>query len=157
MPVFISHRKADADKADAVVKRLKDLKIESCIIYGLDPSLGDEYVTKKILEGLESCTHLLAIISDQTAGSWWVPFEIGVATEGKKRIVSINLSQISLPEYLKIWPIITKLEQLDLFVKYYNNDKLVLEKSYKIFEAKYAKVQTADDFHKSLKMELGQK
>ncbi len=157
MAVFISYKKEDEGIARQIDSTLKSHHIETYLDI-LDPSLIDKtYITKKILNGLHRCSHLLAIISTITSESWWVPFEIGVATEGDKRIITYStISIASLPDYLKIWPIISQMAQIGMFARRYNNDKLVLAKAYKIAESQATAIQTANDFHRLLKTDLGQ-
>lgn len=159
MPVFISHRKADTAEALRAGARLKMHRITTYLDV-LDPRIQSaENVTQQILAGLQPCTHLLAIISTETAGSWWVPFEIGVATNADKRITSFCISIVSpmtLPDYLRVWPILTRENQLDLFARRYLEDKTFLEKSYRLSEARTTLIQTANDFHRFLKQDLQQ-
>ena len=46
----------------------------------------------------------MALISDKTTTSWWVPYEIGYAKNGKKEIASLLLKKTNddFPDYLKI-------------------------------------------------------
>lgn len=154
MPVFISHRSTDSDAALKVSLRLRAHGIDTYLDV-LDPELqGVENVTQRILDGLRRCTHLLAVISTATAGSWWVPFEIGVATDAEQRITSYALSAVSLPDYLRIWPVLTRDEHIDLFARRYLEDKVVLEKSWKLSEARATAIRDASDFHRFLKRDL---
>lgn len=157
MSVFISHRKTDTTIALSIADILKTHHIETYVDV-LDPSLDDKrHLTDKILNGLRKCSHLIAIISDNTQGSWWVPFEIGVATEGDKRIVTYRAILIpDFPDYLTMWPIITQKAQIGLFAMRYIKDSIVLEKASKTYEAKITEVKTAEDFHRLLKGDLGQ-
>jgi len=156
MPVFISHRRADTSTALRVDNRLKSHGIQTYLDV-LDPTLQSaENVTQQILAGLAPCTHLMAIVSTETAGSWWVPFEIGVATDADKRISSFCIAAVTLPDYLRVWPVLTRDEHIDAFARRYLSDRLILEKSYKLAEARTTPVQTAGDFHRLLKRDLGQ-
>jgi len=157
MSIFISHKKEDEVVAKQIVSTLKTHGIETYLDV-LDPDLVDKTdITKKILKGLHECSHLLAIISTVTSESWWVPFEIGVATEGDKRIVTYStVSILSLPDYLKMWPIITQMSQIGMLAMRYLRDKLVLAKANKTDEAQATSIQTASDFHRLLKDDLGQ-
>ena len=46
----------------------------------------------------------MALVSSTTAESWWVPFEIGVATDKERRITSFALAAVKLPDFLTVWP-----------------------------------------------------
>ena len=158
MPVFISHRKADTATAVRANSRLKQYGIPTYLDV-LDLALqSPENVTQKILAGLQPCTHLLAIISAETAGSWWVPFEIGVATNADKRITSFSIAtaRANLPDYLLVWPVLTRDEQIEMFAMRYLKDRKTLEKSYRLEEAQRTPIQSAADFHRLLKRDLGQ-
>ena len=56
-----------------------------------------------------------------------------------------------------MWPIIIQISQIDLFAARYLKDRLVLEKSYKSYEAASTMIQSASDFHRLLKSDLGQR
>lgn len=109
--VFISHRQTDARSAYAIARTLIDVAEVDVFLAAFDPSLGasgmPEQVTGVIDFGLNACTHLLAVISDNTRGSWWVPYEVGVA---RNRPVPCGLTLLStvkdLPEYLRATPIV---------------------------------------------------
>ncbi len=155
MPVFISYSKYDREIALKVFEFLKSRRIKVYIDV-LDPELKEEEVTKIILKRLEEVSHLLAIISQNTIRSWWVPFEIGVATKGEVRIVSLTTSQISLPDFLLLWPVLKKIEDLEKFVSLYFKDQFSLKKLGKTIELAFAEINTAEEFHSQLKKSLGQ-
>ena len=99
------------------------------------------------------------MISDSTVRSWWVPYEIGSANEIGVRITSYDRSSSAvLPDFLTIWPVITNTTSLDAFIRRYLPDRAAIEKSStKTFsEAVRAPIQSADDFHRMLKADLGQ-
>ncbi len=78
--VFVSHKKEDEPLA---------MQVHDCILdYGLipwidvlDPSIhGDGPTLDEHIKGvINSSFSLLAVVSDVTQQSWWVPFEIGIA------------------------------------------------------------------------------
>ena len=80
MPVFISYHRPDAAKASAIQSYLSGRGVTAYLdlldtdLQQVDNVHGDD--PKK----LDACTHLMALVSSTTAESWWVPFEIGVAT-----------------------------------------------------------------------------
>ena len=159
MPVFISHRKADAQSALKVYAYLKSENIKSYVDELDDALQSANNITQVIMSRIKECTHMIAIMSVNTKGSWWVPFEIGVASEANRRISSYKTDTITVPEYLEIWPIMTQPEQLKQFVYLYKNDKLVLSESLSYSErikASSAYVQSAADFHRKLKSSTGQ-
>jgi hypothetical protein len=92
----------------------------------------------------------MALITNATVGSWWVPFEIGVARQGDRRITSFDASTVTLPEFLTEWPVMTTETDLDLFAEAYHRDragKPIMEK----YASRTRSISTADEFHTQLK------
>lgn len=100
MKFFISYSWVDSTIVDDVVKLFKDLAID----YFLDKKdikLGQS-ITEAVDKSMNSCTHILIVISKQTEKSWWVPYELGRATE--KGLIVIPLiadSDAKLPSFLQ--------------------------------------------------------
>ncbi|MDH7602568.1 MAG: toll/interleukin-1 receptor domain-containing protein [Armatimonadota bacterium] len=157
MAVFISHRTAD-DKAARLIYDMLTARGIKCYIDDLDSALKTtDDVTRIILERLDQCSHLLAVVSVQTAGSWWVPFEIGVGTVTDRRIASYNIGYTQLPHYLLKWPVLKSSSDLEQFARFYKDDKSVLLQEGYPSSARTASVQKADDFHRLLKNAIGQR
>jgi hypothetical protein len=151
MPVFISHRTADDAKAQAMAQRLFTRHNIRCYLDHFDPEAkATSEITTLIVGRINTCTHLMALVTNATVGSWWVPFEIGVARQGDRRITSFDFSTVKLPEFLTEWPVMTSDTDLDLFAEAYHRDRA----SKPIME-KYASVSrsigTSDEFHAKLK------
>jgi|SRR6185295_19918591 len=126
MPVFVSHKKEDSEEASRVHQYLLHNGVPAYVDLlemGGPGIQSDEDITKKILQRLGECTHLMAVVSQNTKKSWWVPFEIGVAMDKKHRISTLNYRKIELPEYLNIWSILLTQEHLDKYITYYKLDK----------------------------------
>ena len=97
----------------------------------------------------------MAVVSGNTQKSWWVPFEIGVASELERRITSFELSKTDIPDFLGKWPIIKNQKELDLFIKFYKKDKsIALEESHVFDSASPSPVDSADKFHRELKASI---
>ena len=47
---------------------------------------------------------LLAIVTNATNASWWVPFEIGVASETNKFLSTYGSPRVPMPSFLSVWP-----------------------------------------------------
>ena len=117
--VFISHKGEDIAISEAVGETLYS--------HGLFPYLDrwdqnadgdslelDEYLREVIRE----TPSIMAVITENTQQSWWVPFEVGVARETNSQIATFLSVQngsgqvIHLPGYLRSWPILVGLSEL---------------------------------------------
>jgi hypothetical protein len=152
MSVFISYQRADESTAKTVADllTLADIKFYLDV---LDPDIPAENVTRVILAGLAKCSHLLAVVSQATRESWWVPFEIGVATNAQKRIATYSSPTVALPAFLTVWPVLNGTYAMAKFVALYRDDKIVLEESGNLRKAAST---NAAEFHSALKRSLGQ-
>ena len=150
MPVFISHRTADDAKAQTLAQRLASHNIP-CYLDHFDPEAkSTSEITSLIVGRINLCTHLMALVTNATVGSWWVPFEIGVARQGDRRITSFDNSTVELPEFLTEWPVMTTNTDLDLFAEAYHRDRSsrpIMEK----YASASRSIGTANEFHAKLK------
>lgn len=150
MPVFLSHQKKDADFAKEIYNFLVANRIR-CYIDEFDEALRrSSDITGTIMNRISQCTHLLAVVSPNTQTSWWVPFEIGVASKANRRIASMKATTVTLPEYLEIWPVMSKVTHLNYYVQLYNQDREVLFMENR-GQLSTAPIQNASDFHRKLK------
>ena len=112
--VFISHSRLDKEK-ERVFDRASEA---SNIDYYFDENdeelqIADEQnnhlkVVGCIENGIEMCSHLLGIITENTKDSWWVPYEIGSANgRGRECAHVIDKEVNKLPSYIKAAPLIT--------------------------------------------------
>ena len=136
MSVFISYRHTDRDTAVQIAHEFDANNVKYYLDVIDDESRSTEDITEVITKNIKSCTHLLALVSSNTQGSWWVPFEIGQATIANCRICSFAKSNFTslnrfflksnyydfLPEYLLKWPILLNMNDLDIFIKEYKKD-----------------------------------
>ncbi len=151
MPVFISHRTADDGTAQSIGNYLYTNFNIRCYLDHFDPEARTtKDITNLIVNRIRDCTHLMAVITNSTVGSWWVPFEIGVARQSNRRITSFDASSLQLPEFLQEWPVMETDDDLDLFAEAYHRDN-----SARPLVEKYAqanrRIISADDFHERLK------
>lgn len=166
MPVFISYRHTDRHHAISIDQRLKTAGIKTYLdVLDEESKQSADEITDIITQRMRECTHLIAVISDDTSKSWWVPFEIGEATFAENRITTfqLNIPDDRLPVYLKKWPKIDNLLQIDLFIQSYKKDKkysAAMESASASAEYQFNKSRgfttTADEFHRTLKKNLGQ-
>ena len=167
MPVFISYRQTDREHAFKIDQRMKVSGIKTYLdVLDEESRQGADEITDIITKRMSECTHLLAIISDDTSKSWWVPFEIGEATYAENRIATfqLNILDYQLPSYLKKWPKIKNLNQIEHFISSYKNDmkytpmmeSLSGNEEYRRIYKSRGYTTTADEFHRVLKQSLGQ-
>jgi len=107
--VFVSHQFADSPMATEVGEQLKALEIdvwldtEDSASQRAAASGDHEKLAEAVEWGLSNCTHLLALISPKTRGSWWVPFEVGSARgRAKPLIFFVHKDVIELPAWLTL-------------------------------------------------------
>lgn len=156
MSVFISYYRPDESLAKEIARLLRTNNIH-CYLDVLDDRLSQaSNVTRAILDALHESTHLMALVSTSTAGSWWVPFEIGVATETGRRICSYATTAVRLPDFLREWPVLRSRQDLQDFMRRYRLDSGVLRKTFATPADRSAAMREADRFHTMLKRDLGQ-
>ena len=131
--VFISHKSEDANVAIWIHSTLGQYGIES-YVDKLDPIInmprGEEDLGEYFRWQLQRCTHLVAVISEATKLSWWVPFEIGIATEreyplatfadqgeGYRKLPQLIGKRYDMPEYLRKWPYLQTESDLANYVR----------------------------------------
>lgn len=164
MSIFISHKQEDSQRANIIFNYFKENNIDSYldVVDNIDSKvLSPDQLTNYIVNKVQQCTHLLAFITPATRASWWVPFEIGIAHQMGKKIVTANEDYDGLPEYLKAWPVIeiddpARLEwQLRLMVGIYLSDNQVA-KSFD-FNNPYKRHSISPvDFNQRLRKAFGQ-
>jgi hypothetical protein len=82
--VFISHKREDFVVAAGIYLQIEKFGSQvSAYLDELDERLDGTAteLTAYLRDQISSCTHLIAVLSRRTKESWWVPFEIGIATE----------------------------------------------------------------------------
>lgn len=174
MSVFISYRHIDRMTAFQIAHQFDANNIKYYLDVTDDESKSTDDITEVITQNIKKSTHLLAIISPNTSGSWWVPFEIGQATISNRRICSyavtnssLDLSGMSfrflanhLPDYLQKWPVLVSRADLDKFIQQYNADNIssgIEDSRGGMFDSLNRSELTkagADNFHKNLKRQL---
>lgn len=157
MPVFISYRHADVQLATNIYQRLTTSGISAYLDRLDSVSQSTDDITQVITQRIKECTHLIAVVSETTSLSWWVPFEIGEATITERRIATFQARHTSLPEYLEKWPIMTRDSHLELFIRAYREEgvstrRVILDNSADVYGRRQQ--NTADRFHASLKSNI---
>lgn len=157
--VFLSHKNEDAEIAGAIAYRLRnhhqiDVYLD-VIDRNLDRSGPD--LADYIRAEMSKCTQLLAVISSKTSSSQWVPWEIGVATEKEQPLASFVDPTATMPEFLRKWPYLRTMVDVDRYAAVSKDTRLVFEGSLRKSTASTARRTSFRDFHQTLKRELGQR
>ena len=105
--VFISHQRQDLQTAK-VIAILLSRAGHPCYLDEFDPQVdGDSPDLESYLRRvIGNSLALLALVSNNTVHSWWVPMEIGVALDREKHIGTYLMSATNLPSYLWRWPVL---------------------------------------------------
>lgn len=164
MKAFISHKSEDMNTAATLIAdRLEDINYEYYFDKN-DPDISKSLDRAKHIESeIEECTDLIVIITKNVVSSWWVPFEIGLATANNCRIVSVVFDNavMKLPSFLRKWPVIDTQDKLDYYLQELeNNNSIILQKSmenchynfsHQILSSMRENSMYANDFHDKLK------
>ena len=164
MPVFISYRHTDRAAALRINKRLEAKQITTYLDVMDSESQTTDDITTVISRNIIKCSHLIALVSDDTAQSWWVPFEIGEATITERRIATFQIDAAKLPDYLDKWPIMKKDSDLDLFIDAYTIDRATFASKRSVSMEGFESMESttgatltkgsADSFHSALKRKI---
>lgn len=159
MPVFISYRHMDRAYAININTRLIQANIKTYLDVLDAESQTTDDITGVITRNISECTHLLAVVSEKTAWSWWVPFEIGEATITNRRICSFKTGPTELPLYLDKWPKLTSDRDIEFFIDAYRNESTLkrsmsLESVNGSESARSVNRSNADRFHTDLKSRI---
>ena len=126
--VFISHKGDDLKLAERAGDVLSSRGVSGYLDHW-DPAVdGDTAELEVHLRSVIRITPgILAVVTEKTPMSWWVPFEIGVGRETDSQVATylsvdpFSRIQVSLPSYLRTWPILVNESELtkwaDTFAK----------------------------------------
>ena len=159
MPVFISYRHIDRAYAININTRLIQANIKTYLDVLDAESQTTDDITGVITRNISECTHLLAVVSEKTALSWWVPFEIGEATITNRRICSFKTGPTELPLYLDKWPKLSSDRDIEFFIDAYRNESTLkrsmsLESVTGSESVRSVNRTNADRFHTDLKSRI---
>jgi hypothetical protein len=132
-----------------------------CYVDDVDQRLEEatpQELTKILVDEVNRCTNLLAVVTKNTEGSWWVPYEIGVAKQAPRVITSMtNLSDYQLAGYLMEWPRLRGDGAIDTFARLYKEQmKLLVEKTLEKLASFRDQLTSVRSFEQQLKAQLGQ-
>lgn len=157
MKIFISHKQEDKIIALEIQQTLIAWDIEAYLdLLDDDISENGEKLTQHIRERLSNCSDVIVVLSEKTKTSWWVPFEIGMATEKDMPIANYLVSNIQLPEYLEYWPRLKNLTDVHKYVEIRNKVSEQYIRSQNIFESSsmYSYASQTQEFYRQLKRNL---
>jgi hypothetical protein len=156
--VFISHKNEDAVQAAMIADRLTRQHGLAVYLDVIDSQLRKDGVdlADYIRDKLEECTQLLAVLSSKTQVSWWVPWEIGVATEKRRFLSSYVSDLVSIPEYLTKWPYLRSMSDLDRYAEQSKRSVQVLNEELRYRSQDRAFADQFRSFHRSLRTTLRQ-
>lgn len=156
MKVFVSHKKEDSDSAARVAARLR---LNGADVYfdviDLTKPRGED-LTDYLRDKLAQCSHLMAVVSEVTKLSWWVPWEIGVATERRYPLATFGAGHCELPDYLRKWPYLRSDSDIDTFVRVSSATESLVEHEVRYKTADVARATYSDRFFRDIRKALGQ-
>ena len=157
--VFISHKNADEVVAKQVAERVRRNGLEF-YLDSVDPALAQDGpgLADYLLAKMSGCPQLIAVVSSETAKSWWVPWEIGVGSEKRFRMATFAGRPVELPGYLEKWPRLRSLDDVDLYCEYSNQSDLSIRAAMSRVHSESARLSAerseVHGFHRNLKTAL---
>ena len=157
MKVFLSHQNADSLAALEIAGKLRSRQIEVYLDV-IDPaaSQAGEALGEHIRTKLQGCDSLLAVVSYATKTSWWVPWEIGVATEKSLPLATYAIDQTPLPEYLRRWPYLRSVADLDVYVASLKQADVDYIRKKVLLTEQRARKEATSDYFATVRRGLGQ-
>jgi hypothetical protein len=158
MKVFISHQQSDSQLALGVARRLKVVHDIDSYLDLIDPGVGSngDDLADHVRGELGKCTQLLAVVSEATRTSWWVPWEIGIASEKDFPLATFASGTTALPDYLKKWPYLRTDADLDRYAEASKTAarEFVSKRGY--LQESVARGRSTKEFFRVLRAGLGQ-
>jgi len=156
--VFLSHQSADSLTASYIARRLRvNHQIESYLDV-IDPYINrrGEDLAAHIRNEMGRCTQLLAVVSESTKASQWVPWEIGVATEKDYPLATFSAGNLLPPEFLRKWPYLRTDADIDLYARTSKAAQQTYIRKRGITFDSAARMSSTSEFYTALRAGLGQ-
>lgn len=103
--VFVSHTTTDDILANTVANCIRSCDLTAWVDSDfLEPHDDGPGMASKIKQVIGRSYCLLAIVTSATSESWWVPFEIGIASQTNKFLSTYGSPRVTLPSFLSVWP-----------------------------------------------------
>lgn len=158
MKIFLSHQQVDSAAAANIAGRLRYVhSIESYldVIDSQLPRQGED-IGQYLRREMGNCSHLLAVVSRATKESWWVPWEIGIATEKDYPLATYAGGYCELPGYLKKWPYLRSDSDIDKYAEAAKTATRRFDEQRSIRAASEARKDATRGFYTQLRASLGQ-
>jgi hypothetical protein len=154
---FISHKYEDTASAVSIKNRLEIYHQIECYLDAIDENSKNGPDLADYLKGkLRDCNNLIVAVSSNTKSSWWVPWEIGVASEREYPHATFSIQNTDLPSYLKKWPYLKDMNDLDQYARTAKETFLRLAGTNFLTEAVNLRKSASQDFFSVLRSRLGQ-
>ncbi|MNJ33775.1 hypothetical protein D3C77_284650 [compost metagenome] len=156
MPVFISYRHSDRLDAFTINERLKLEGIATQLdLFDNDDQQTTDAICGLITRHVNSCSHLIVVLSQDTPHAWWLPFQLGAGTLTNRRMSLYQYAGSAPSGYLEKWPIMTTREHIDLFVHAYHDERTFKRSiTREDPDAQATNRANADFFHADLKAKI---
>jgi nucleoside 2-deoxyribosyltransferase len=105
--IFVSFSKKDYALARPMIEKLTSAGLE---VYGTDLCEDGADVKRKITDGIQGSDAVVAVVSENSAHSPWLSYELGMAAATGKKFVPVN----SGVERSQLPPVLRSLETVDL-------------------------------------------
>ena len=160
--VFISYKSNDFGNSRIVKQAIEKNHDFKAYLDRIDDALLKDGpgLASHLLKRIDQCDQLLAVVGPTTAGSWWVPWEIGVGSEKHYFLATYLHGQVELPSYLKKWPILRSMADIDKYCELSRRKtrdrSVVFAREHSAFERETVSARIAANFHTELRRALGQ-
>ena len=116
--VFVSHTTKDDDLAEEVAKCIRSFGLTAWVDSDhLDCKDDGPGMASKIQGAIRRSYCLLAVVTSATSASWWVPFEIGIASDRSRYLSTYGDPRVGLPSFLAAWPRVRNHDELHAWCK----------------------------------------
>ena len=103
--VVVSHRSGDEEVAEEVARCVGACGLTVWVGSDyLDPDDDGPQMAYKIRRVIARSYCLMVVVTAATKSSWWVPFEIGIASETARYVSVYGDLVVDLPSFLVGWP-----------------------------------------------------
>ena len=103
--VFVSHTTNDDSLAEEVAECIRSFELTAWVDSDfMAPKDDGPRMASKIKRVIGRSFCLLAVVTSATSKSWWVPFEIGVASDKNRFLSTYGDPSVTLPSFLAAWP-----------------------------------------------------